>query len=212
MATAVAATTAAATAGDVTRGGLYVGVLGSLSSFSADIEQLRFSNGQITDLGDQSGSNARFGVIAGFQMPVAPRWVVGVEGDWMFDEKSLPFAGGPNQPAGTSDSYQLAHWGTIRGRVGFALMPSLMLSATGGLAIVDFDYTDLDLVFSSKGSEHALGWTAGAGLDLVLGENLRLRADALYVGVNTWDVHGAFTSHDVKTDLQVLRAGLLWAF
>ena len=135
-----------------------------------------------------------------------------VEGDWMIDERDLEFSGAYNQPAGTSDRYQLAHWGTVRGRLGYAISRHVLVSATAGLAIVDFDYRDNDTNLSTTGSEHALGWAAGAALDLGLHEHARLRVDGLYVDVHAWDVYGATTDQDVDSDIFVVRSSLIWAF
>lgn len=199
-------------AAGVGRAGPYIGIVGTASNFSVDVVQTRLVGGAVQDLGSEDNLSFGAGIIAGYQIPIAGPWVVGVEGDWIFNELSTSFAGGFNQPAGTSDKYQLAHWGTVRARLGYTLSSMFMLSATAGIAIIDFDYDDLDTVFSAKGSEHALGWVVGAGIDASLTENLRLRVDALQVINKSWDFNGDSVSHDVSTGIQLLRAGVIWAF
>ena len=208
----VSAAQSASATGDITRRGVYFGGSISYSHFSADVQQTLRATGAGTDLGNDSGGGIGYGVLLGWQRPIFDRWVIGLEGDWMIDERDLEFSGAYNQPAGTTDRYQLAHWGTVRGRLGYAISRHVLVSATAGFAIVDFDYRDNDTNLSTTGSEHALGWAAGAALDLGLHEHARLRVDGLYVDVHAWDVYGATTDQDVDTEIFVVRSSLIWAF
>ena len=78
------------------------------------------------------------------------------------------------------------HWfGTARGRAGLLVTPTIMLYGTGGLAYGRTSFTDYISVSTTTGisgataissSKTRVGWTAGAGVEGALLEQLDLEA------------------------------------
>lgn len=197
---------------DATRTGLYIGGFAAYSNFSAEVYDTDVATGAASDQGGQASRRPALGALMGYQWQVRDRFMVGIEGDLFFSEQNNRFASTINQPTGTSDRYQLAHWGTTRARVGFAIAPGVLLSATAGLAIVDFDFTDIRSTGTYHGSNHAYGWVLGGGLDYDLTESFRLRIDGLYADIGNLEITGGNTVHDVKADIAIVRSSLLWAY
>lgn len=192
--------------------GFYVGGVAAFTQFSADVSQTVRTTGAVVDLGEDSASGFGYGVVIGYQRAIDDRWLVGIEGDWVHDAHDVAFANGPGTPVGSADAYMLEHWGTIRARIGYALTSSVILSASAGIAIVDYDYVDNDTALSTNGSEHALGWVAGGAADLALTDGIVLRVEGLYVGMTDWSVIGDQVVHNVGSDIAVARSALIWNF
>lgn len=91
------------------------------------------------------------GIYAGCNWQFAPAWVLGVEGDisWtqVKDTTSAPnlfFNGAPVGSGGIDWSHNLDRLGSVRGRIGYAVMPNLLLFGTGGLAWAHSSFDGLD--------------------------------------------------------------------
>lgn len=218
LAFAVLVTTDAAQAGgrsaryaDATRTGPYFGGFVAYTGYGSEIEETNSATSTTTDPHDHTWRPS-LGVIAGYQWQVRDRFMVGIEGDWFYSEQDNNIASAINQPAGTSDRYQLAHWGTARARVGYAVAPGVLLSATAGLAIVDLDFADIDATSTFRGSKHGYGWAVGGGLDYDLTDHLRLRIDGLYASIGSWELPNVIALRNVKSDVTIVRSSLLWAY
>ena len=148
-------------------------------------------------------------------------WVFGLEADaqWTGQKGSANFlcaAGGASYrrralpgpclpgstflPAGTvgatlSIDQRLEWFGTVRGRLGVLVTPSVLLYGTGGLA---FGSVKTDAILtsitpagvpvaaaSSTSTTHA-GWTVGAGIEAHLGGNWTGKAEYLYMDLGTF--------------------------
>ncbi|MGJ0394057.1 MAG: outer membrane protein [Methylocystis sp.] len=89
--------------------------------------------------------------------------------------------------------HSLDWFGTVRGRVGYAIMPSLLIYGTGGFAYGQTS-TNFAIGFSNGFFDGAFdrntrtGWTAGAGVEWAFMPNLSLRLQYLYVDLG----HDAF--------------------
>ncbi|MDH4982999.1 outer membrane beta-barrel protein [Hyphomicrobium sp. D-2] len=91
----------------------------------------------------------------------------------------------------TTISHSVDYLGTLRGRLGMLLSPSLLMYGTGGLAYagttsrVDVSQT-INLstidngVSSAKSTSTRVGWTLGGGIEWLLGANWSLGGDYLY--------------------------------
>ena len=145
------------------------------------------------------------GVQAGYNWQVQ-EWVLGLEADIQATgEQDDPlFCASPGCPAGTlfgTSSTKLPWFATVRGRVGhtfdlFNRPNSLLLYATGGLAIAEIDASFAGglvggpLGFISSKTTNA-GWTVGAGGEGRIGDsNWTLKLEYLYMDLG--DVSGAF--------------------
>src|SRR6266436_3889050 len=71
--------------------------------------------------------------------------------------------------------------GSLRGRLGFAAEKA-MFYGTGGLAFADISHTYNNLVVGSTETTSAVrtGWTAGAGVEVAITQNLLVRAEYRY--------------------------------
>lgn len=107
---------------------------------------------------------------------------------------------------------------TVRGRVGYAF-DRVLLYATGGGAAGDVKAT-----VSSPGvptistDSTEFGWTAGAGVEVGLTENITAKAEYLYVDLSNGSlscsaaVCGAAVTVPVQFDASIIRAGLNFKF
>jgi outer membrane immunogenic protein len=114
-------------------------------------------------------------------------------------------SGGNFQPA-------LPWFGTVRGRLGFLLMPNLLVYGTGGFAyggVQFFDQTRTDT-----------GWTAGGGLEYLIWQNWSAKVEYLYVELypnngnnNIFLGFNGFTwFNNQHLEANVVRVGLNWHF
>src|SRR5262249_39824680 len=90
--------------------GLYGGLFVSLTDSDASVRQ----NG--VPLGSSSESGAGYGAILGYSVDIGNNLILGVEADWVWDDRSISRNG---------DTYTLSHWGTVRARLGYLVTPSL---------------------------------------------------------------------------------------
>ncbi len=85
----------------------------------------------------------------------------------------------------------LSYIGTVRGRLGFLAMPTLLVYGTGGLAYgganlnIAYATADTSGVFGGSGASTSyantqVGWTAGGGLEWMFLPNWSLKAEYLY--------------------------------
>lgn len=137
-------------------------------------------------------------------------FVFGIEADVSWSDLN---GEGTFSTLGVDDRYnwkiktELDAFGTVRGRLGFLVSPSLLLYGTGGFA---WARTSGDLTVShtwvpdpaasfgvtARGSarETHIGWTAGAGAELMLAKNWTVKAEWLHVDLGSEDYHLKGTS------------------
>jgi len=181
-----------------------------------------------------TGSNLRpsgglAGAQAGYNMQ-SGRVVWGVEADiqWSGIRASnsvglaccnpVPVAG-----AGTLNMSQDLRWfGTVRGRLGFAVAERGLLYGTAGLIYgeeaVAFSVVFPAVTYAAAASSTRTGWTAGAGFEYAFTNNLTGKIEGLYYDMGTQRI--AFTSPltgftsvgDYQYKGVIARAGLNWKF
>src|SRR5437868_8320095 len=125
-----------------------------------------------------------------------PSWVFGIEGDL--------------QATGADDTF--APWkfsnpwfGTVRGRVGFALN-NIMFYGTGGLAFGELRGE----TFGLSESHTNVGWTAGAGAEFGFAQNWSAKIEYLYVDLA--DSHFTVTGTSNGYRFGTVRAGVNYHF
>jgi outer membrane immunogenic protein len=143
------------------------------------------------------------GVIGGGQLGYnwqMSRWVVGLEGDFEGSRERgstrlvCPGCGdGPSDI--TSTLTQRLNWfGTVRGRAGVLVTPSVLLYGTGGLAVGELDTAGSISGPTVQGPGTAVfprldstrvGWTAGAGIEGRIGGNWTAKLEYLYMDLGT---------------------------
>lgn len=149
---------------------------------------------QAPDFVTLKGSGVIGGVYAGCNYQFATSWVVGLEGDWSWtklsDTQTGPnnFLGGAPLASGSiAFSRNLSWIASIRGRVGYLVVPSVLAYVTGGGAWARASYSGLDQFtgncpncVSFSNSHTSGGWVVGAGLEWAATPNWLLRAEYLH--------------------------------
>jgi outer membrane immunogenic protein len=188
-----------------------------------------------------NGTAFRGSPYVGWNWQIAPRWVVGIEGDVGFANQttSLPgvgfspaifsFTGSENNNFAVRTTWDAS----ARGRVGFLSTPATLLYATAGAAWQHFD------VISTCGSQPGgtecggltplvvtnsatkVGWTAGLGAETMLGGNWLARAEYRYADFGTSsftitrnvNLGGSFSSNfDVGLRTHTVTFGVSYKF
>jgi outer membrane immunogenic protein len=200
-----------------------------------------------------TSSGAVGGVQFGYNWQVSPKWVVGVETD--FNGSDIKGSGATSPlllaPLFSATADEHIRWfGTVRGRLGFVPTDRLLAYVTGGFAygrvehsasyinnsaipfgIVGgaFSFTCNAAATCFTGSSNSLntGWTAGAGFEYALLNNLTLKAEYLYVDLGSNAVTetalvrngnapatalSSFNAGYSRTNLNVARVGLNYRF
>jgi outer membrane immunogenic protein len=136
------------------------------------------------------------------------QWVLGIEGDIEWNG----IRGDDGGRGGSIDKIS-GNWGaSLRGRLGFAMGPTLFY-ATGGVAWLDVDYSRPD--FDSQVISKTLtGWTVGGGIEHAFAGNWTARVEYRFA---RFDSEGfAFTTGTQRTsrDLEAnaVRVGLSYKF
>jgi len=157
-----------------------------------------------------NGANDRLGVgtsgfigggQVGYNFQWGPSWLVGLEADIQGTTASAnrnvarAFAapGGTILTTSLSSSRSLDYFGTVRGRIGFLVTPTLLIYGTGGLAYGGINaniFVAQTLVpglgitgFPAAGgsfSNTRVGWTAGGGLEWLFTPNWSVKVEYLY--------------------------------
>ncbi len=126
------------------------------------------------------------------------------------------------------DEQKVDWWGTLRGRLGYAL-GNLLPYVTAGFAYGEVtngcNYSTILVVTCYPGNPYSWstirpGWTAGAGLEYALTANLTFKAEYLYTDLGTWisqDPNDAVNHPGqyliyTRTAFNTVRVGLNWQF
>jgi len=133
---------------------------------------------------DADGISA--GLFTGYNFEVMPNVILGLEGDVTykdFDESS------------NGNSIKNDWNGTVRGRVGYAF-DRFMIYGTGGLAVGNVEVDGPN----GSGDDTRTGWTAGAGVEAALTDNVIGRLEYRYTDLGDDSIGGNdvdFTSNEV---------------
>lgn len=185
-------------------------------------------------VGDISQKGWIFGGQAGYNYQLGS-WVLGVETDFQLSHiggsQSVDLCPGcgPFSVVETQD-VSMPWFGTLRGRVGYAIMPQLLLYGTGGLAYGKVKTTDTVAYsysspwFSYNGastvanSHFAVGWSLGGGLEYALNDKWSVKGEYLHLDLGDYSSTytpcsgcGSYTSHSHATD-DIFRVGLNYRF
>jgi outer membrane immunogenic protein len=184
-------------------GGLYIGLNGGYGFGQSNWTPV---GGIGTGNFDIKGGLAGGTIGANFQ---TSQFVFGIEGDfdWADISGSNTSLCGIVTACTTSDQWL----GTIRGRVGYAFDRVLVYGTAGG-AFGDVKAT-LTTVGSTDSSE--FGWTAGAGVEVALTDNITAKAEYLFIDLQNGSCSATFcggTGVPVSFDASLVRAGLNFKF
>lgn len=188
----LALTTAApANAQESVFGGLYGGLALNFTSHSADAMQ------DGVRVGDGTSEGIGATAILGWSVPVGHNVYIGLDGDFSWDDRAASIAG---------TKYILSHWGTLRGRVGYAVIPTLMVFASAGVALADFDFKQILPTGESRGSEHIWGYAASVGGEYAAWSQIRLRAEYMYSSFENWGFSTP-VRHSEDSQAHIFRLG-----
>ncbi len=161
------------------------------------------------------------------------RWVLGLEADFQGSAEkrsasfSNPFVIGEGGVVNQTIEAKIQWFGTVRGRAGFLISPTLMLYGTGGLAYGKTSISDnISAVVNTPGgpislasvigaSQTRVGWTLGAGVEGALFDwkNWTWKVEYLYVDLGSMSgsgvdpIAGPYSWNARFTD-NILRVGL----
>jgi outer membrane immunogenic protein len=154
--------------------------------------------------------------------------VIGLEADIDYVHASAALVGGPialTSITGFSQGASEQWLGTMRGRLGFLLMPQALVYGTGGLAVAGWNLNmhmtsaGVDAVFAD--SETRTGWTAGGGLEVAFGNSWSGKVEYLHADFGTVTGTSVFPppnganfthTHTVGLKTDTARAGLNYHF
>jgi outer membrane immunogenic protein len=197
----------------------------------------------------QNVNGGVFGGQIGYNWQVDPRWVLGLEADAQWTGER----GRSNDPLGTTrvtlpggdfnvvttasiaNETKLPWFATFRGRVGLLADPSLLLYATGGLAVGEVKLTSTGTVTAqlfgpgalgttpvglpvtvtttATGSETRVGWTAGVGIEKKFDKNWSAKLEYLYLDLGSTTYFGGTPSSSTFSFRdQIVRAGINYQF
>lgn len=134
--------------------------------------------------GDPSASGDDYSVTAGGQVGYnrqCGHMVFGIEAD--INRAGFETNNTPPIPVVVNLKDEINWFGTVRGRVGVVVHDHALLYATGGLAYASTTQTFAvpAVPFIQRDDDFKIGWTIGAGIELVRDVRWLLRAEALFV-------------------------------
>jgi outer membrane immunogenic protein len=153
--------------------------------------------------GNTGGSSVAGGFQAGYNWQFAPTWVVGIEGDWSWakaggnvNQQWVTNPGGATVPGSFTTMSSTLDWvSSLRARLGYLVLPNLMVYGTAGGAWGKVDYAASNFAPATLGgpayattaafSNTQGGWVAGGGLEWMITNNWLLRGEYLYYGLNS---------------------------
>jgi outer membrane immunogenic protein len=187
---------------------------------------------------DQNDSSVIGGVHLGCNYQFDPRFVVGVEGDWSWtglngsgSAPNILAPAGPVLATGGINMSSDTKWiASLRGRLGWVVMPQTMIYVTGGAAWAKTNYTGFNAATTGNGftavsfGNTNSGWVVGGGAEYMLTPNWFVRAEYLYyqfsgssaIGLTVPGSGGpagpfaAFNWNDLKVN--EVRAGISYKF
>ncbi|WOC17365.1 outer membrane protein [Pseudochrobactrum sp. MP213Fo] len=105
-------------------------------------------------------------------------------------------------------------FGTVRGRLGGNIAERTMLYGTAGLAYgkVKIEGYDAELDVYDSASKTRAGWTAGAGIEHAVTDNVTLKTEYLYTDLGKVKFRDEGDVAKVKTNFHTVRVGLNYKF
>jgi outer membrane immunogenic protein len=151
--------------------------------------------GSVTNSGGVDPSGFMGGLQVGYNWQTG-QFVYGVDGD-------IQFSGSEDTVGGRK--FSNPWFGTVRGRVGYA-MNNVLIYGTGGLA-----YGEGRLETPIGNEEHShFGWTLGLGAEVSMARNWSVKAEYLFVNLS--DERYTLTGLDHDFESSLLRFGFNYRF
>jgi outer membrane immunogenic protein len=148
------------------------------------------------------------GIFLGYNLGLTDAFVVGIEGD--FEGTGIETEEDDEALAGVEYDADVNWQGSVRGRLGVAF-DRVLVYGTGGIAFANFDTTFDDGVDDDDDGETELGWTAGAGVDFAVTDNIFVRGEYRYADFADFDNDDEIAEvQDLET--HTIRAGVGFKF
>ena len=184
-------------------------------------------NGKSTGVigGGQLGYNWQIGsIVAGIEADIQGSGIKGSAGpvtDTLLGT-TTPFI-----PSNLLSSQQVSWFGTVRGRLGVTVTPSLLLYGTGGLAYGEVKGSaDVNLpsdgipagTFAQTISKTKVGWAAGAGLEWMFSRGWSAKVEYLHIDLGSVSAMGTFDdgtpgpNYTFHNQFDTVRAGVNYHF
>jgi len=163
--------------------------------------------------GGQIGYNYQFGtsIVVGAEADIQGTSITGGnQGNTIGGYPSpLPPAGGVLVPLATGNggNVSLPWFGTVRGRAGWLVTPTLLVYGTGGFAYGE--------VTALNFSNTRTGWTAGGGVEWMFMPNWSAKVEYLYTDLSSGGATGGWGwnwGNHRHPQLNVVRAGVNYHF
>ena len=176
--------------------GLYVGVHGGYASGDADVAIVGLPGS-----GSPKGGFGGFQV--GYNYMLTPNWLIGTEVDASFGDIN------DSTPPFPSSNFKIDSFGTIRGRLGYALGPWLFYGTAG----TAWARAEEKLGALLRTDRTQVGWTGGVGVEYAFSRNWSAKAEYLYADFGEARRNLPLTGQ-VNTDvtLNMVRVGLNYRF
>ena len=196
--------------------GFYVGANAG-GAVASDIKS-RTSNAFGTSSDSVGAGGFLVGGTVGYNYQFHPNWVVGVEGDIGYADIQARSSSSSAFSASSAKSGLDGYFGTIRGRVGYAVGQWLFYG-TGGWAFADGKSTVTNTSFGGTTTQSASldlsGYVVGGGVEYAVSQNLSVKAEYLYADFDKkrFLTAGApVTTTTVNQDTHLLKVGVNYRF
>jgi outer membrane immunogenic protein len=218
--------------------GLNLGGGWSAGNGNNNVWNLGGANGGVTN--NIGGSNGSGGIIGGAQVGYNYQFgglgngigaVVGAEAD--FQGTSMGSGNGNYYgyvanigsngtlayvPSWVGNGVNIPWYGTVRGRLGLTVLPTLLLYGTGGFAYAGINSNGYNYWGSTRSATQT-GWTAGAGAEWMFMPNWSAKAEYLYTDVSGsnsneygWNYGVGINNVNNHTRWNTIRAGVNYHF
>ena len=161
--------------------------------------------------GGQVGYNFQFGqsIVIGAETDIQATSISGGGPQYSASYPSPFTVGGVLAPVAAFNSSQvsLPYVGTLRGRVGYLINPTLLAYVTAGLAY--------DGVDAFGYSNTRTGWTVGGGLEWMFAPHWSAKLEYLYADLSGGGVTGGFSwnyGYNVHPQINIARVGVNYHF
>lgn len=151
------------------------------------------------------------GVTLGANFQMDNNIVLGIEGDGSFSDQHSNAQSNPPFSCGVGCETDVDWFGTVRGRVGWA-MGSTMPYLTGGIAFGEASVSNA-IITTANNKDTLTGWTAGAGVEHAFTDHLSGKIEYLYTDLGKLDTGpGCAVSCYTDVNFSVVRVGLNFNF
>jgi len=162
--------------------------------------------GLTTNLGGSDGFAGGFLYGASWQ---SNNWVLGTDSVWTFSDAN---SGTATTTAGLTFSADTNYTTETRGRLGYLVLPDVLVFGAAGIAFADVDVKGAALA-GGGGDERFFGWTYGAGIEAMFSDRWFARVEYAHTDYDDENYRAiAGGIHKVDLDTDAVRAAIGYRF